>query len=193
MFAIVGLGNPGEEYKDTRHNAGRLVLEMVLRDWKLPSMIKSSRYDSLMTEGMVNGNDVGVYFPRLYMNESGKSVKRIVNEGRVNELIIVYDDVDLPLGSFKISYDRGNGGHNGVASVIKELDSKEFVRLRVGIAQRSFFGRMIRPTGEKLAAYVLGKLTRSEFSKLEKIAPDIRIALETILKEGKEAAMNKFN
>ena len=193
MIVIVGLGNRGEEYKDTRHNAGRVVLDFILKEWGMPSLVKSSRHDSLVSEGVIGGQEITVCFPNSYMNESGKTVRRLVEKDAYDRLVVVYDDVDLPFGEFKIAFGRGDGGHNGLASVIKELGSKDFIRIRIGIAPRSFFGNILRPEGEKLAAYVLGLLTKRERAKLEALAPSVKEALEVIIKDGKDVAMNRFN
>lgn len=193
MYKIVALGNPGDEYAKTRHNAGRIVMEEVIKTWSLPSLVNSSKYDGAFTEGVVAGEEIMVLFPNTYMNHSGRAARKVVAPKETERLVVVYDDIDIGFGEFKLSFGRGSGGHNGVDSVITELDTQDFLRVRVGIAPRSFFGNLVRPKGEKLVDYVLGKLTAREEKKLIEISASIKEALETLFKEGKEKAMNRFN
>lgn len=193
MYTVVGLGNPGSEYKETRHNAGQFVLNLILRDWSFREMVGSAKLSGQISEGVIQEVPVRIFFPDTYMNHSGRAVKKVVSGEEVRHLVVVYDDIDLPFGEFKLSFGRGAGGHNGLTSVMKELDTADFLRVRVGIAQKSFFGNIIRPKGEKLADYVLGVLSKKEQSKLTEIAPKIAEALECVFKDGHERAMNIFN
>jgi len=189
MYTILGLGNPGDEYANTRHNAGRVVLEEVMKSWGWGKMFHSSELGGEMSEGAISGASARVLFPDTYMNHSGRVAKKVGKDG----LIVVYDEVDLPFGEFKLSFGRGAGGHNGLKSVIDELGTPEFLRIRIGIAPKNWLGRIIRPRGDKLADYVLGELTRRERSKLEEVSKEVAKALESLVKEGKEKAMTKYN
>jgi PTH1 family peptidyl-tRNA hydrolase len=193
MFTIVALGNPGSDYEKTRHNAGRILMKEVMKIWKLPGVVASAKYGGEVSEGDVVGQPVRVFFPGTYMNDSGRAVLKVWNREAPENLIVVYDEIDLPLGELKLSFGRGSGGHNGLKSVIDNCQTPNFLRLRVGIAHRTIFGKVIRPTGDRLADYVLGRLSAREENKLLSVAPTAAKALEVALAEGKEKAMSIFN
>lgn len=192
MFIIVGLGNPGERYALTRHNAGRIILEKALEKLGLPTLIKSAKSSGQIAEGTIEGKSVTIFFPDSYMNESGRSVRQFLSD-EANSLIVVYDDLAIPLGEFKLSFGRGDGGHNGLSSVIAATGTKDFVRIRIGIAPRTWWGKMVRPKGDKMSAYVLGAFTRRELQKLASINEDVVEALKLIVSKGPTIAMNHFN
>ncbi|MEX0913139.1 MAG: aminoacyl-tRNA hydrolase [Candidatus Paceibacterota bacterium] len=189
MYTVVALGNPGEKYNHTRHNAGRILLVEALRDrgWSDLSL------DSRIVDKEVAGNSMKVLLPDTYMNESGKAVVKMVGSEASDHLIVVYDDIDLPLGELKISFGRGSGGHNGLASIISALGTKNFTRIRVGIARRNFWGKLVRPEGDKLGDYVLGRLSRGELEKLLGLKEKLASILETIVVDGRSSAMTRFN
>lgn len=192
MFTVIGLGNPGEEYENTRHNAGRVVLSEVLKDWDWSTPVHSARLGGEIAEGAFSDNSVRVFFPDTFMNHSGRAVKKILNI-EPGPIVVVYDDVDLPFGEFKLSFGRGAGGHNGLSSVISELGTQDFLRVRIGIAPKNWFGQIVRPRGDKLADYVLGKLTTRELSKLTAMSGEVATALRLVVEKGKEEAMQVFN
>ncbi len=192
MQTIIGLGNPGDEYVNTRHNAGRVVLTEVLKDWGWGKPIHSAKLGGELSDGVLGVNSVRVFFPDTFMNHSGKAAKKVLTI-EPGPLVVVYDDVDLPFGEFKLSFGRGAGGHNGVSSVINELGTQDFLRVRIGIAPKGWFGQTIRPRGDKLADYVLGQLTNREQAKLLDISGDVATALRLAVEKGKEEAMGKFN
>lgn len=174
MYIVVGLGNPGDEYAKTRHNAGRMAADFV-----------SEKVDG-----------VKVFVPETYMNLSGKAVVKVVKSKlAAKKLIVIYDDLDLPLGSMKISYDRGSGGHNGLESVVKALKTREFIRIRIGIAPVTPSGKMKkRPGGGgELEKYILSEFKKTELDVLKKVFKNIATAVETIKDEGREIAMGEFN
>lgn len=194
MVTIIGLGNPGNEYRDTRHNIGWLTLSAWGERHGLPSFAQSSRYTALISEGEINGTVVNIVLPTGYMNNSGVSVARHIKErGSSDNFIVVHDDIDLPFGVVRVSYDRGAGGHNGVQSIIDSCATKQFARVRVGIAQKSFFGVLQRPSGEALSAFVLGKFTKSEHAQLTEIHKKVDTALMLIIEKGVESAMQEVN
>ncbi len=197
MHYIVGLGNPGEKYQDTRHNVGWLMLEAFIKAHGLPEPHQSGKYSGLVSEGFVNGQEVVCLFPDTHMNNSGAAVKKLVPKGENEKLIVVYDDVDLPIGEMKISFGRGSGGHNGVESIIKSLGAKDFVRVRVGVAQKTFWpwekGEVRRPKGEKMGDFVLASFTKKEREQLDLLAPTVSDAVTAIVTEGHMAAMGRFN
>lgn len=193
MHVIAALGNPGDKYEHTRHNAGRLLMREVLQSWSFPDMVASAKYGGEISEGTVGGKDVRVLFPGTYMNESGRSIIKSVEPKQADTLIVVYDEIDIPLGEFKLAYGRGSGGHNGLKSVIDALNTPNFLRLRVGIAHRTLFGSVVRPTGDRLADYVLGQLSSREEKKILGLASEAAKALEMAMTEGREKAMTMFN
>lgn len=192
MFIIVGLGNPGERYETTRHNAGRIVLKNSLDRLGLPDMVSSSKSGGQISEGVIENTPATVFFPDSYMNESGRSVRKFLSEP-TDSLIVVYDDIAIPLGEFKLSFGRGDGGHNGLASIIAATGTKDFVRVRVGIAPKTWWGTVVRPTGDKMSTYVLGNFTKRELGKLNDITENVTEAINLIVAKGPLLAMNKFN
>jgi PTH1 family peptidyl-tRNA hydrolase len=194
MYYIVGLSNPGKEYEHTRHNVGFAVLEHFAERNSFSSWHDKSAYSGTVAEGSVGGEELVLLKPHTFMNDSGSAVKKLVKKGEEEKLIVVYDDVDLPFGEIKLSFSRGNGGHNGVRSIIDTLGTPDFVRVRLGVAQKSLFtGSLKRPKGEALAQFVLGTFSRGETKQLPDVLTRASEAIETIVKEGRERAANKFN
>lgn len=194
MHTIIGLGNPGDEYEKTRHNIGWIILEDIIRHHHLPSFFKSSAYSGLLSEGILHDAEVGLLLPTTFMNNSGIATQKYVKDkGALETLIVIHDDVDIPYGDVRISFDRGAGGHNGIRSIIDAFGSQKFIRIRVGIAQKGFFGGIKRPTGEKLSQFVLGKYTSGEIKQFPKIAEKVDRALALILKKGLQQAMQEIN
>ena len=197
MHILVGLGNPGAEYVLSRHSVGRDMLLRFLRaeGFDLPKLEKKHR--ALVSKGKLSesGMSVVAVIPESFMNDSGSVVRHFVKNARDRrELIVLHDDLDLPLGSIKISFGRGSGGHRGVESVSQSLKSKDFVRLRVGISPESKKGGLKKPPGgEKTVRHVLGKFSPRERAVLGRIAKHIESALVSLISEGTERAMNRFN
>lgn len=194
MYYIVALGNPGAEYETTRHNMGWLVAASFLVAHNLPGLVHSGKYVSRLSEGVIAGSPVTVLFPETFMNKSGSAVQKLVSRAEAHQLIAIYDDVDLALGEVRISFGRGDGGHNGIASIIAALDTKDFIRVRVGISPTSLLtGKTKRPVGDKLQRYVMGHFTKRELGKVEGVGRRVSEVLETIVRDGYVAAMNRFN
>ncbi len=174
MYIVVGLGNPGEEYARTRHNTGRMCADFIAEKVK----------------------GVKVFTPDTFMNKTGGAVAKVVKSKKVAEkLVVIYDDIDLPLGSLKISYNRGSGGHNGLESIIKALKTREFIRIRVGIAPVTPSGKMKkRPSGGgELEKYILSEFKKPEMEVLKKVFKNAATAVEVIKDSGYEQAMTEFN
>ncbi len=194
MYYIVALGNPGEQYLDTRHNIGWHIADEVCRRFHLSLAQHNAHYLGRYTEGDIGGEAVRLLYPDTFMNHSGGAVRKFVPPADTARLIVIHDEIALPFGAFKISYGRGAGGHNGVSSIIASLGHKEFVRLRVGIAPVSWLtGRPQTVSGEALAAYVLGRLTKREQTALAMVTPTICDAVRSIVVQGVAVAMNRYN
>lgn len=186
MYAIVGLGNPGEKYKHTRHNVGRMVVESMSDEFMHDKIANAS-----VAPHAIGDESTVLILPETYMNKSGESVRRFVPERVGNEqLIVVYDDLALPFGEIKVSYGKGSGGHNGVQNIIDQLRTKDFARVRVGIAPTGMIGKFFRGSNTE---FVLKPFSKKESESLDLIKRKTRDAIEMIIKEGRERAMNECN
>ncbi|MCC6178055.1 MAG: aminoacyl-tRNA hydrolase [Chloroflexi bacterium] len=182
---IVGLGNPGLEYSATRHNMGFLCLERLAEKHRL--RFTGKRGQSVVARGSLNGVDVALAKPQTYMNLSGKAVRQLMQGWQVpsRALLVVYDDVDLPAGTIRLRERGGPGTHNGMRSIVDEIDTTDFPRLRIGVGQ---------PTnGQDLADYVLGLPSPEERALLDDALGRAVEAIEAIVRRGLPAAMNAFN
>ncbi len=183
MF-VVGLGNPGPEYERTRHNAGFLVLEAARRRCRGSAWRHAARYDE--SELRLGGRQHWLIRPTTYMNRSGEAVERILQSGgSADELLVVLDDLDLPLGRIRIRPHGGAGGHNGLQSVLAAVGSAELARLRIGVG---------RPNAADGAVdHVLGDFAAEEWAQFEQVLARAVEALQVILRRGVAPAMNQFN
>ncbi len=194
-FIVAGLGNPGKEYKNTRHNAGRIVLDCIRAREGAGQWQRDKYAQALVASGIIAGSEVRLVAPDNYMNNSGKSLVPFFGD-RMSpaQLIVIYDDLDLPLGGMKISFGRGAGGHKGVQSIIDTLGSKDFVRIRIGISPKTLFGTMKKPHGEgKVHRFIMGTFSTRERARLEEVAQTAQKAIEIITTEGHQKAMDEFN
>lgn len=193
MYHVIGLGNPGNEYDQTRHNIGRDVT----RDYVRQQGVTDWSKDKLAQALHADNKDAEFWLPETFMNRSGETARYLVEKRGVppRELVVVHDDVDLPLGTVKVSVGRGHGGHNGIRSIEQALKSKEFIRLRIGITPTSFWtGQVKRPGGGvALNKFVLGPFSKRELTTLDKNKPTLFAALECILTDGVSVAMNTYN
>jgi PTH1 family peptidyl-tRNA hydrolase len=189
MKVIVGLGNPGPEYERTRHNVGWWVLDHLAGVWRLGPWKKDGQ--ALIASGTDGGVRIRLVKPLTYMNLSGAVLKPYLRKPAWNaaaDLLVVTDDVALPVGSFRIRAQGSAGGHNGLKSIQASLGSQDYARLRVGI----------RPEDERrmrgdLADFVLDKFGRRDTVLIEDLIPTIGEAVECWVREGVEPAMNRFN
>ena len=185
MRLIVGLGNPGTRYRDTPHNAGFRVCDRFAERHHLGDEI--DKFRGRFWRGRLKNEDVAVLKPQTYMNLSGESVREAIRylPLEASDMIVVYDEIDLPLGRLRIRPCGGSGGHNGVQSLIEQLGTRDFPRIRVGVGR----GAGTRdPTG-----HLLGRLraeAREVFAETVERAVD---ALEVVLEDGVDEAMNRFN
>jgi PTH1 family peptidyl-tRNA hydrolase len=194
-YIIAGLGNPGEEYENTRHNTGRIVLDTVRAEFSKEEFKANKKLNALAAVGKVGKEKVTFISPETYMNNSGKSVAQLVKSVKAAEkLIVIYDDFNLPLGRIKISFNRSSGGHNGVESIIKAVKTEAFVRVRIGTAPENAKGNAKTPHGnEKVEKFILGKFKDEELKELKKVSKRVIEALQILIKEGREKAMSIAN
>lgn len=185
MYALIALGNPGNQYAKTRHNVGWIVVDNAFSDIDF----RENKY----AFAEVGTAEIGSYTfqiakPTTFMNESGKTADYFTSKEGIaaEQLIVIYDDLDLPIGKFKISFDRGSGGHNGIKSIEEHLGSREFIRIRIGISKIIENGELVKPN-------VLGNFDSNELEILKDVSKIAYKAIGTILKEGKEKAMSAFN
>ncbi|MDQ3076658.1 MAG: aminoacyl-tRNA hydrolase [bacterium] len=198
-FIIAGLGNPGEEYKDTRHNTGRIIAEYIAKKFEMDDVKENSKIKALVTKGEVKGNKksekVEMVLPNNFMNRSGASVAPLITSlKKAHQLIVIYDDLDLALGTMKISFNRSSGGHRGLESIIKALKTQEFIRIRVGISPVTPTGKIKKPKGEDaVGKFIIDPFKKPEMDIIKKMAKDAHEAVQIIISEGKEKAMEAFN
>ncbi|MBU1046834.1 aminoacyl-tRNA hydrolase [Patescibacteria group bacterium] len=195
MFIIVGLGNPGEEYENTRHNMGRIVLDYYAKKNKFEEWLEDGKLKALTADGKNGKSKVKLIKPETFMNKSGLSVKPLVtNKKEAEKLIVVYDDLDLGLGEIKISWNRGTGGHKGLESIAKTIKTKEFIRLRVGITPITATGKLKKLRGDqKVLDFLMKDFSKKDLEVLKKAQPKIAKALDSIILEGRVKAMNQYN
>jgi PTH1 family peptidyl-tRNA hydrolase len=182
---IVGLGNPGLEYSATRHNLGFLCLDRLATKHRL--RFAGKRGKSVLARGTLNGHDVALAKPQTYMNLSGGAVRELLRLYKMptRSLLVVYDDVDLPTGTVRLRERGGPGTHNGMRSIVDEIGTSDFPRLRIGVGM---------PTdGQDLADYVLGLPTPDERAALDEALDRGVEAIETAVRRGVGAAMNRYN
>lgn len=196
-FVIVGLGNSGEEYSNTRHNTGRIVLEYFAKknkddfsEWETDKKLRA-----IKSTGKLHGESVVLLEPETMMNRSGESLKPLITSPKKAEkLIVIYDELDLPLGSMKISFNRGTGGHRGLESIAKAIKTKAFIRIRIGISPSTPSGKIRKPKGEdKVVDFILGKFKAAESDELKKVSKKVSEALAEIIESGLSISMNRFN
>jgi len=183
---IIALGNPGQEYSNTRHNVARMILNTYKKKKK---EIKKYKFKAAKG-GLYKSGDVffQIFYPATYMNLSGNSVKGIcakLSESKIKyDLLIVHDDIDVKIGKFKFKKAGGSGGHNGIKSIISSLGSKDFNRLRIGIGSEE---------SERDPDFVLGRFYNSEIEMLDEIKPSIFEGIDCFISNDIDIAMNKFN
>lgn len=186
MWLIVGLGNPGEEYVKTRHNIGFRAVDALADRYNLKFTEKRSK--ARVAEGVVAGQRVALAKPFTYMNESGQAITGLRQWYKIdpaNELLVVYDDLDLPFGTLRLR-ERGSAGtHNGMRSIVNLLGTQQFPRLRFGIDRT--------PAGWSTVNYVLGRFSREQEEQMPGLLGDTADAIEVVLREGLVAAMNRYN
>ena len=185
MYLIVGLGNPEAEYARTRHNMGVDVVNELADKYKIA--ISREKFDGLYGTGEIENEKVILLKPQTYMNLSGNSVKEVVDFYKIEKekILVIYDDMDIDPGKIKIRKKGSSGGHNGIKSIIQMIGTEDFTRIRVGIGRPMHKGDEIN--------YVIGAIPEVELKKLEEGTEKAQKAVDEILKNGVDSAMNKYN
>ena len=186
MLIIAGLGNPGKEYENTRHNAGFMVMDTLAE--KIGADISEKKHKALCGKGVIGGEKVILMKPQTYMNLSGESVRELVNYYKVDpesELIVVYDDISLAPGQIRIRKKGSAGGHNGIKNIIANLGTDRFMRVKVGVGEK--------PKNWDLADYVLSPFTKDERPLVNLAIEHAAKAIEQMLNGDVDAAMNEYN
>lgn len=183
MFLIVGLGNPGKEYENTRHNIGFEVIDYIANKYNIE--LNRVKFKGIYGEGFIQNKKVILLKPTTYMNLSGESIREVINFYKLTEedLIVLYDDISLEVGRLRIREKGSAGGHNGIKSIIANLSTDVFPRIKIGVGQ---------PKGD-LVAHVLGKFSKEEQEVLKESMEASALAVEIIIKEDAKEAMNKLN
>jgi len=185
VYIIVGLGNPGREYEKTRHNTGFIAIDKLADKYNIE--IAKEKHKALIGTGIIEGEKVILVKPQTFMNLSGEAASEVINfyKEDIKNFIVIFDDIDLPVGTIRIKEIGSAGTHNGVKSLVHELGTQEFKRIKVGIGS---------PNGKMdLVSYVLGKFSNEEFNEIDKSTTDVVKAIELIIKEGVAKAMNEYN
>ena len=184
MYIIAGLGNPGKKYENTKHNVGFITLDLLAEKHNIK--INKIKHKALVGEGIISGQKLLLVKPQTYMNLSGNSIREAMEyyKADLDKLVVIYDDVDIPMGSLRIRKKGSAGTHNGMRSIVYDLQADEFPRIRIGIG------------GERkmsLADYVLGGFRKDERSLMQNAVKRAVLAVECLLEKGIEAAMNEYN
>ena len=185
MYLIVGLGNPEEEYSKTRHNMGFNAINKIAEQYGIK--VTKNKFQGLYESALIEGEKVILLKPQTYMNLSGNSVKEFVDFYKISkeEILVIYDDMDIEPGKIKIRKKGSAGGHNGMKSIVSMLGTEEFTRIRIGIGRPEHNGDDIN--------YVIGSIPEEEIPKLEEGVEKAKKAVIEILKNGVDFAMNKLN
>lgn len=183
MILIVGLGNPGEQYEKTRHNAGFMALDLLADSWKIEKSL-----NAILAKKEIKGEKCVLCKPLTYMNDSGLAVAKLAKQLKVSpgDIIVVQDELDLPVGQIKINFNRSAGGHKGVKSIINHLGSQEFARVRIGI------GKPEDPKKE-IADFVLEEFNKEQREKIKEALQRSTQAIEDMIAFGIDEAANRYN
>lgn len=185
FFCIVGLGNPGRQYEDTKHNVGFHVIDRLAEKYEIS--VTKFKNKALMGDGTIKGKRVLLVKPQTYMNLSGESVREIVNFYKIPQerFVVIFDDTSLPCGSVRIREKGSHGGHNGIRNIIDQMGTEEFYRIKVGIGEK--------PSGWDLADYVLAKFDPDDLPLMEQGMEKAVTGVEVMLSRGIKEAANRVN
>lgn len=191
MKLIIGLGNPGKEYKDTRHNVGFMCVDLLRQKLELPNFKDSKKFAALIGEGTHGSEKIVLAKPQTFMNNSGEAIQKLVNFYHCDpgDLWIIYDDVDLPLGKIRIRPDGSPGSHNGMKSIVANLGFSNFPRIRIGIESRG----ELSPQEQEISSFVLHPFLKEEKELAGKAIENAAEGLLIALNKGIENAQEKYN
>ena len=183
MILIVGLGNPGKQYEQTRHNIGFDVIDYMANKYNID--VNREKFKGICGEGFIENKKVILLKPLTYMNLSGESIRELANFYKLedDEIIVFYDDISLDIGRLRIREKGSAGGHNGIKSIIQNLGGDKFPRVKVGVGQPK----------DNLVNHVLGKFSKEDREHIEKVIPVVSDAIVEIVKNDAKESMNKFN
>jgi PTH1 family peptidyl-tRNA hydrolase len=185
---ILGLGNPGGEYDNTRHNTGRDAVRYFAKKFEFEDFKANKKSTSQVAEGKIGKSKIIVALPETFMNKSGVSAAKLFKTKKENkDLVVIHDDLDIPLGRIKISYGKNSGGHKGVESVMRALKTKNFVRIRIGVSPKN------KPDSKVVNNFIVGKFKPAESDLIKKTFKKIADALECMAIDSLDKAMSKFN
>ena len=184
MYLIVGLGNPGLRYRNTRHNIGFDAVDALAAKYEVK--VKKSECNALTGELFLNGEKLLLAKPQTFMNNSGESVRELVHKYKLeaDQIIVVYDDMSLPLGRIRVREKGSDGGHNGIKSIIYQIQNDQFPRIKIGIGEAAY--------GDAVG-HVIGKFSRDEVKLLTKTVVAVTECVQTIVQSGTKKAMNDYN
>ena len=185
FFVIAGLGNPGREYAETKHNVGFCVIDRLAEKYHID--VTKFKQKALIGDGTINGKRVLLVKPQTFMNLSGESIREIVNFYKIpqDRFVVIYDDTSMPAGQIRLREKGSHGGHNGIRNIIQQMGTDVFYRIKVGIGEK--------PNGWDLADYVLSRFPAEERKIMETAFRDAAEAAGVLIAEGPDAAMNRFN
>ena len=186
MYVIAGLGNPGKQYDNTRHNIGFMTIDRLAEQENIDILEK--KHKAVIGKGTIAGQKCILAKPQTFMNLSGESIRELVDYYKVDEtaeLIVISDDISLDVGQLRIRKKGSAGGHNGLKNIIAHLGHEQFIRIKMGVGEK--------PKGWDLADYVLGHFSKEDQAKMDEAFKDAADAAEMILDKGMDAAMNHYN
>lgn len=186
MYIIAGLGNPGREYENTRHNIGFMVIDEAAKKYNIS--VSEKKHKAFIGKGYIGGQKVILVKPQTFMNLSGESIKDIADYYNIDErteLIVISDDISLAVGAIRIRKRGSAGGHNGLKNIILHLGHDEFHRIRVGVGEK--------PSQYELVDYVLGHFDKEDGKLIEESVREAAEAIEVMITDGADMAMNRYN
>ena len=185
MYIIAGLGNPGDKYEKTRHNVGFQTIDLLSDQYKIS--VDRSKFKSLMGKGRIEGEEVVLLKPLTYMNLSGEAIREAANFYKLppENIIVICDDIDIPFGTIRIKQKGSAGTHNGLKSIVQEIKTENFPRIKIAVGQRPGF--------MDLASFVLSSFSKEEERILRMEIKDAKDAIETILRKNIQEGMSRFN
>lgn len=192
---IVGLGNPGSEYENTRHNAGRDLVLRLAKKFEFDDFEFDKKANALISSGKVGKTKINLVLPETFMNKSGNAISGFVkNKKQAKSLVVIHDDLDIALGKAKMSFNKSSGGHKGVESIMRNIKTEEFYRIRIGISKPGPKGSVKKPQGDDLINnFIVAPWKPAEFEEIKKVYKKIIEAIEILVTDSPERATGELN